>query len=357
MASASREPDRTADGRPVGIDVVAQMTGRQHAHREDQHLGSSRRQFGIDGVFHPPVEVVVEEATQVGEAPRLVDDADDGRFFRERDDDMPDVERDRIVGGPDGKDVRSSRFALAADDSADRTGLLVDDMGERLGFAPAPARTESAARPIREQILEDLMKPSSAASALRSTDRLSPVGSWPTAGVGIEPSLENSLQQMHRVEQRRPAAIAGCARCAFGEDPAGDAVDLLVVQTARGASTRTSACRASIPAASQSRMYQSVRCSGSGPPRRRSLVGRNAVVRYPGGKPSSVSASVPGQIGVAELLDQADDAAPASAIAHRPRSSRRWHPCGALTQSLSTRASTSSRTLRAATYASSCRWP
>ena len=142
-----REPDRTADRWPVRGDVVAQMPGRQHAHREDQHLGPPRRQLGIDGVFHPPVEVVVEEAAQVGEAPRLVDDADDRRFFREGDDDMPDVERDRVVGDPDGEDVGSSRFALAADDSADGTGPLVDETRERfsgLALSAALARAESA---------------------------------------------------------------------------------------------------------------------------------------------------------------------------------------------------------------------
>jgi hypothetical protein len=57
------------------------MPGREHAHREDQHLGSSRCQVGIEGIFHPPVEVVVEEATKVGKAPRLVDDADNCRFL------------------------------------------------------------------------------------------------------------------------------------------------------------------------------------------------------------------------------------------------------------------------------------
>src|SRR5829696_10551190 len=44
-----REPDRTTDWWPVRSDVIAQMSGCQHAHREDQHLRSSRRQVGIDG--------------------------------------------------------------------------------------------------------------------------------------------------------------------------------------------------------------------------------------------------------------------------------------------------------------------
>ena len=49
-----------------------------------------------------------------------------------RDDDMPDVEGDRVVRGPDGEDVGAGRFLLAADDAADGTGPLVDEVGESL---------------------------------------------------------------------------------------------------------------------------------------------------------------------------------------------------------------------------------
>ena len=107
------------------------MSSRQHTYREDQHLGPPRRQLGIDRVFHPPVKVVVQEAAQVREAPRLVDDADDGRFLREGNDDMSNVERDRLVGDPNSKNMGSGRFSLAAHDSADGTGPLVNEMRKR----------------------------------------------------------------------------------------------------------------------------------------------------------------------------------------------------------------------------------
>ena len=126
------EIHRPGSHRPLGDDIVSQVLGTKHVHLEDQDFRATGGRLGVERQLDMPVIKIVQEATQIGIAPRLIDDADDRGLLREPHHDVTDIERQLILSCPEIENVRAGWLVLAADDPANEPVPGVDQLPERV---------------------------------------------------------------------------------------------------------------------------------------------------------------------------------------------------------------------------------